>query len=91
MFVQSRHLKFWCGGIKAVILWKWNKLHWVGMLILTHMGRLWLKLYFASGQCHFSFAAAVFKPVFRSVLVDDVPLYTGIIDFHLIIFPSSEP
>ena len=52
VFFQSRHLKFWCGGIKAVILWKWNKLPWVGMLILTLVGRIQSELGFAGGQCY---------------------------------------
>lgn len=91
VFVQSRHLKFWCGGIKAVILWKWNKLHWVGMLVLTLMGRTWSQLYFASARCYLSFATAVFFYVFSLFSFAKYPYNTYMITFTLILFPSSEP
>lgn len=74
MFVQSRHLQFWYRGIKAVILWKWNKLHWFGMLVLTLMGRTWSKLCFASGQCYFLFAREI-SDMGLAYLSYKVPLY----------------
>lgn len=91
VFVQSRHLKFWCGGIKAVILWKWNKLHWVGMLVLTLMGRTRSQLYFASARCYLSFATEVFFYVFSLFSFAKYPYNTHMITFTLILFPSSEP
>ena len=53
-------LKCWGVWIKAIILWKWNKLHWVGMLVLTLTGRTWSELDFAGGRgYYFSFAIKV--------------------------------
>lgn len=57
VFVQSRHLEFWCKGIEVVISWKWNKLPRAGMLLLTLRARS--QLCFASGECEFAFALQV--------------------------------